>query len=935
MPDLRKQTCDDQAGRGDAFFEKYGLLVLLFLIVCISLFVYREYLFFQRAFIFTRASSDTLAQSFPRLFFRSEKLFAGEWPFWSFQFELGTNIFRLMAKFNPFDLILILSGKENIPCLIIYTAVLKIVTAGLFFYAFLKKLNISGYTAVIGALMYSFSGYMVINGHWYHYQDYAVFAAIMLFLFERWFQEGRWVLLVLAIGFLFLKTVFHVYQFALFFFLYGLFRLIMISGFRFKTGGPFFIRFAFLYLLGVGLGAFYFIPDARYVSTSSRGGGALADFSVMGWVTKIFGISSTWAYAKTTTFSRFFSNDLLGSWERFRGHNYFEVPASYIGLIGLVVLPCLFIAAKNKAQKRAFFFVIGICILYFIFPIIRTIGNAFASPTYKHTIMYVSIFLIILSSFAIDSLFSGKFRLKSKMALGTAIVLMLILAAWRISFGLLEIHVIDDAVLIRVVIFLAVYGAFFYMLSRMGPGPVMKIVLLLIVVVELALFARITVSRNLRWSLDSDFIEKHEFYFNADRLNALKYIKSVDKGFYRIEGNKLSRNTAIVLGYYGARGYLGFVRPGIVEFNETMALSRRSPRLASYREGLDLRWQLHSLLSVKYFFTRDPKIVPSGFFPWKTFGGLYVYRNKNFLPLGFCYLNYMGRPTFNSLPLGMKDTVFLKAFVSEKDGPYPGLGKLDDPRVESSEPVALRKEMFSTYDLRIISGKLPGDIECITANNDPQFSIDLTGIPVADGVRIKFYLESRADNIGQVFWKGDAFTEKHAIGFRIRPGRREYVILVDRPEISTLRIDLGDKPGQKIKIDHLKLFNVRLARLKPGWDAISRDVERLRRNSLKITAFHEDHFSGRINMSTAGMLFLGIPYDSGWHARVNGKDAEIEKGNIGFMGIQLQKGDNRVKLKYTPPYLYAGISISLICLAICIFLYCKAPLIIAFRMKKD
>ena len=933
MPDSPKQTLFDSRDGHDAFFESNGWRILLFLMLCISVFVYREYLFFQRAYLFTRFSSDTLTQSFPELFFRSKTLLSGKCPFWSFQFELGMNIFRLMANYNPFDILIVLGGQDNIPYLIPYVAMLKLLSAGLLFFAFLRKLKISAYACIIGALMYAFSGYMVINGHWYHYQNYAVFAALMLLLFERWFQDGKWLLLVLALGFVCLKSFFQIYQFALFFFLYALFRLIMTSKGGIWKMSAFYTKFGMLYILGVGMGAFFFLPDAYYVSTSARGGGALTHFSILDWITKIFNTSSPWIYARTTVFSRFFSNDLLGSWEHFRGHNYLEVPASYIGLIGLIIIPTLFVGNKNKAEKRAFMFVLGVCAIYFIFPIVRTIGNAFASPTYKHTIMYVSILLIILSSYAVDAFFSINAALKTRAALIATLLLIFMLAGWRVAFGALGIHIIDNRILIQVIGFLIIYGMGFFIIRHRGSVKSMKGALLLIVVIELAVSARTTVSRNLHSSIDSDFIEKGEIYFEADTLNALKFIRSNDNGFYRIEGDKISRNAAIVQGFYGTRGYLGFVRPGIVDFNQTMRLSLKSPRLASYREGLDRRNRLHTLLSVKYFLARNPKMVPPGYEFWRSFGTLKVYKNKYFLPLGYSYIDYIDRPTFDSLPVGMKDAVFLKAFVSDKD--YPGLERIDDPRIVQSVPVQLTKNMFSTYDLRITSGTFPDAVSCVTANNDPQFSIDLGRVRVMDGVRVRLFIESQGFNIGQVFWKGSAFTAEHSKWFLIKPGRHEYVVLVDRPAVETLRIDLGDKPGWKMKIDDLKLFNVRLSQQRKDWDTMAIDVARRRHETLSITRFEEDHIWGEIRLPQTRMLFLGIPFDKGWQARVNGKDVNIDPVNIGFMGILLEKGTNRIELTYIPPYLLAGGVVSIISLMTCLLLYYKKPLIVAFGSRQD
>jgi len=913
----------------DSFFERNGLRIFLFLTLCIAVFAYWEYLIFERAYIFTRFCSDTLTQTFPELFFRSEKMLSGELPFWSFQFELGMNIFTFMADFNPFDILVILFGKNNIPYLLPYVAMLKLVIAGLFFFGFLRMLRITGHAAIIGSLMFTFSGYMVVNGHWYHYQNYAVFAALMLFLFERWFQNGKWLLFVLALGLFCLKSVFQIYQLTFFFIVYGMFRIIMEYGYRPKETTLFFLKFAFLYLVGIGVYSFFLFPQAFEVATSARGGGALVHFSIMDWLPRLFSTSSTWVYAKTTVFCRFFSNDLLGSWEFFKGHNYLESPASYIGLIGLIVIPSLFLVSKSR-EKVAFLFIVGICVIYFVFPIFRTIVNAFASPTYKHSIMYISIFLIILASYSLNRLFSRTGEEKQVIFITIAFIVTVLLI-FRISFAESKVNIIDNEVFSRIIIFLIVYGVSFFLLFRLGLKRSMKFIILLVVVIELALFSRTTVERNIRWSLDPGFIKKGDVsqYFGKSTLRALEYIKSIDDGFYRIEGFKRSRNAAVVQNCYGTSGYFGFCRPGIVDFHETMGLSRQSPRLASYRDGLDMRNRLHTLLSVKYYLTSNRDKIPPKYVYLKSFGNTHIFMNKYSLPLGFSYKAYIDRQTFNSLPLKIKDAVLLKSFVS--DTTYPDLKMVDDPRIDNIQKIRLSESMITTYNMRILAGTIPDAIEYISANNDPQIITDLTHVPINDGLRIKIDLESAGNSLGQIFWRGDTFCEKKSKTFRIRPGRKEYVMMIDEDDISSIRIDVGKKAGRHFIIHNIVLSNISLSESKAGWDTFPADVEKLKQESFKITNFQEDHIYGSITLDSHGMVFFGIPYDQGWRIKVNGQSVEPKRINMGFIGIPLKKGFYRIELKYVPPYLYAGIIVSIISLIFTFLFYYKKPSITAFR----
>ena len=231
-------------------------LVLPTLLAFIGGGVYFDYLAFNKLYIFRKFASDSLSQFFPWLYFYSSNLSSLEFPFWSYQFELGMNIYTLSINHNPFDLLLALTGENNLIYAIPYIIILKIITAGLFFYAYLKKMSLASSVALICSVSFSFCGYMIVNGHWYHYQNYAVFIAVALFCFERWYQNGRWLALVLIFGFSNMIGALQLVQLALFFSIYIPFRFILDGQVRLRSMIKCYFFFAILFILGIGIIAF-------------------------------------------------------------------------------------------------------------------------------------------------------------------------------------------------------------------------------------------------------------------------------------------------------------------------------------------------------------------------------------------------------------------------------------------------------------------------------------------------------------------------------------------------------------------------------------------------------------------------------------------------------------------------------------------------------
>jgi len=96
------------------------------------------------------------------------------------------------------------------------------------------------------------------------------------------------------------------------------------------------------------------------------------------------------------------------------------------------------------------------------------------------------------------------------------------------------------------------------------------------------------------------------------------------------------------------------------------------------------------------------------------------------------------------------------------------------------------------------------------------------------------------------------------------------------------------------------------------------DAVNLKKDTLTITQFSQNHIKGRIELDSSGVLFLSIPFDKGWHSIVDGKAIQPMLCNIGFMGLILESGKHNIELDYCPPWYYESLFVSII--ALCIFL---------------
>ncbi|AYM02183.1 hypothetical protein D8911_03945 [Levilactobacillus brevis] len=98
-------------------------------------------------------------------------------------------------------------------------------------------------------------------------------------------------------------------------------------------------------------------------------------------------------------------------------------------------------------------------------------------------------------------------------------------------------------------------------------------------------------------------------------------------------------------------------------------------------------------------------------------------------------------------------------------------------------------------------------------------------------------------------------------------------------------------------------------------NAFENSVGRLQQHPWKLEDYSNRYLRGNVTSENSNqVLNTSIPYSEGWHAKVNGKTAEIYKTVNMFMAVKLSKGKNEVSFSYWPPLLNIGIVISLLTL---------------------
>lgn len=347
-----------------------------------------------------------------------------------------------------------------------------------------------------------------------------------------------------------------------------------------------------------------------------------------------------------------------------------------------------------------------------------------------------------------------------------------------------------------------------------------------------------------------------------------------DRDDFRIDVYDGVDNTAMFLGYSSINAFHSIVPTSVTEFwnylgEERGVASRPSTNTYAAR----------SLLSVKYLLDREGRTEEGfedslaqtkmpGFTYLKTEGGYKVYENKNYIPYGFTYDYYITRKQADCFPESDRANLLVKAMLLEDN-------------------------QISKYDgiLNNLAFK-----EVIEEKEKEELEIENSTTDSSDLQENEESLESTNSQSSKPIESSNESSSNEILDI-LEQDKQDFI------NSDVLNVDISP-------------------------ESLKEDAARARASSGTFVRT-KTGFKAEITLEKDNLVFYSIPYDSGWSAKVNGKEVEIEKVNIGFMAVLASKGENTIEFTYKTPGLSAGIYISILSLVIFIcylvisFIYLK------------
>jgi uncharacterized membrane protein YfhO len=649
------------------FFNRFGIYIFLIAVVLIANILYKDFLWGRLVFLFKDIGSDTYNFDFPKLYQLADYWQKEGVPAWAFEQGMGQNIHPYW--FDPFTFLLILGGKNGVAQNLIFVYILQILTAGLLFYLFLKTRKMTGFVAILGGILYTFCGYIVLGSTWQItvFGTEIVYAAFLLFALEKFITDKQWYYIPLPIAMIAIHVPFYLFLYTILIIIYFTLRFNEENKWSF---GKWFIGLSTIGLvsvIGVGIGAFMFGSNLLQMLESPRGSG---DFAYTNTLTSQPVLAMADSLQLQTNFLRLFSTNLLGHADAYKGWgNYMEAASLYCGLICLVATPQIFHFA-NRKQRIIYGILLGLCLLVLFFPYFRYTFWAFTGDYYRTLGLFIVFILLYFTTKSIQQIIE-KQQINLWILLSTIIVLLLVLFVFFDGIN------VTKSLRSSITIFLLTYASILFILSKSNLRNIALILLMTITIGEVIYISTTTVNR--RNPATKQEMTEVGMAFNDATVDALKYIKSIDKSpFYRIDKDyasgtaiHASTNDAKVQEYYGTRSYMPFNQLNYIRFLKEMdQIPKNDESFTRWAPGLINNSFLQSSNAVKYMLSKAANstfLTGKGYDSLATFNDVKVWRNKYALPLAFCYDKYMTQAEAKKLSTVFRTFATLQGGIVENE----------------------------------------------------------------------------------------------------------------------------------------------------------------------------------------------------------------------------------------------------------------------------
>ena len=586
--------------------------------------------------------------------------------------DLGSGVMNAYSFYlygSPFFWFSLLFPQGWLPYLMVPLLVLKFAVAGGGAYLYLRRYVKNVDYAVLGACLYTFSGFTVYNVFFNHFVDVvALFPYLLWSLDEALYNDRRswfafWVAVNLVNNYFFF--IGQVVFLAIYF-------ICKLSTRDFRLTAKKFGLLAFESLLGVAMGSILLVPavlsilqNPRTIDLSSGWG-----FLTYSKVQQYLAILVSWIMPPDSPY-------LTSIWSE--GVIKWTSMSAYLPLCSLAGAVAYWKAKCGDSKKR----IVGTCAVFALVPILNSAFYALNSSYYARW-YYMPV--LMLAAMTVNALEDHNTDLDSP-ARGISWLMIATVAfavvpvkdsdtgSW--SFGVLKNPGQYCAVLGFGLLGLLLYR---YLCQKWRGDSRFAQRMTAAVLAFAFLFSvvHIGIGKFGQWYTDSDLVKQD--------TNALLLKNDLPEGDYRVDTYKIHDNIGMWLDKSCLQYFGSTAAPSILSFYPALGVKRdvrSEPDISNYA--------LRGLLSVKYLITTPEKqedflaAADDGWSYYDTKDGFMLYENENYVPMGFTYDYYITEESYETTVKNTRANLLMRALVlSEEDAETYGkyLEKLPEAKLD-------------------------------------------------------------------------------------------------------------------------------------------------------------------------------------------------------------------------------------------------------------
>ena len=575
--------------------------------------------------------------------------------FWNWYTDLGANFigsYSFYLLFSPFFWLTLPFPNSFLPHLMAPLLILKTASASLTAFLYLRRFVKDQRYAIIGGLLYAFSGWMDFNVFFNHFHEVAVFFPLLLLSLEKLVtekQKGFFALMVVV------NAIVNYWFFigeVVFVVLY-----VIVRGCYNKSWGLTLKKFFLIVwesALGVLIAAMVLIPSVLAIMDNTRVG---TDSLLNGW--------NFWLYWDSqrlpAILQSFFFPPEQPAWSNFFPDNgaYWASLSAWLPLLG----PVGVMAYLSRRKKDWLKTLIGLCIFIALVPGLNSLFVLLNSSYYARW-FYMPILMISLASIrAVEDMSpdAGEFGTAMRwqlliVSIFTAAVCLtpnkvddkwrigLAQVTWQawIAFGIVVVCVLLTWLLVvrcrRNPNFLRIFGA------------------------GVALVA-VCFTTSYLFGVKEDYWASR---FVAERVIGGKYeISLPEEPFARSDSAKAFDNLLMFWKLPNIQAFHSIVPASIMEFYPAVGVERN----IDSRPGTEF-YALRPLLSVRWLFFEEKnfeELPMPGYSFYDVQNGFQVYENDCYLPMGFTYEHAISREDLEAVTDVERGNLLLRAILLDGD----------------------------------------------------------------------------------------------------------------------------------------------------------------------------------------------------------------------------------------------------------------------------